>query len=79
MLVVQIIRTLYCFYRNKASICSRLIIMIKHKNSFGYFQWKVTFCLMISMLDSFPEMARHNTQIFERSINKLERYSGSNY
>ena len=23
---------------------------------------------MISMLDSFPEMARHNTQIFEHSL-----------
>ena len=34
---------------------------------------------MISMLDSFPKMARHNTQIFEHSINKLKRYSGSNY
>ena len=34
---------------------------------------------MISMLDNFPKMARHNTQIFEHSINKRKRYSGSNY
>lgn len=79
MLLVQIIRTFDCFYRNKASICSRLIVSSNIKTVFLYFQWKVIFCLMISMLDSFPKMARHNTQIFEHSINKLKRYSGSNY
>ena len=36
---------------------------------------------MISMFDSFPEMARHNTQIFENSLltNLNKHYSGSNY